>query len=132
MFIDIHSHVYRILPPGSPRFSTPKELLERYDKMKVDYAVLMPLVNPEIYFPQAVDDIIEISQQYPDRFVPYCNVDPRCRTNSVFADLTSILQYYKDLGCKGVGEVMPNLALEDPLVQNLFNAANEVDIFTFF
>lgn len=128
MFIDIHTHVYRILPPGSPRFSTAEELLKRYDEMKVDYAVLMPIVSPEIYFPQAVEDIIEISRQYPDRFVPYCNVDPRCCTNSVFANLTAILQYYKDLGCKGVGEVMPNLALEDPLVQNLFNAANEVDL----
>ncbi len=130
MFIDIHTHVYRLLPPtiGAPSFSTPKQLLKRYDEMRVDYAVLLPIVSPEIYYPQAVEDILEIAQQYPDRFVPYCNVDPRCCTNSPRAPLAKVLQYYKDLGCKGVGEVMPNLRLMDPLVQNLFAAAEEVDL----
>ena len=31
MFIDIHSHVYKYTPPGV-RFSTPKELIKRYDE----------------------------------------------------------------------------------------------------
>ena len=126
MFIDIHSHVYRILPICNscvPPFCTPKQLLERYDKMKVDVAVLLPIVNPEIYFPQMVEDIVEICQQYPDRFVPYCNVDPRCGTNSSRAPLDEILRSYKAMGCRGIGEVMPNLSLMDPKVQNLFACA---------
>ena len=131
MFIDIHSHVYRILPPKTkslPPFSTPEQLIKRYDEMKVDAAVLLPLVNSEIYFTQSVEDILEICQKYPDRFIPYCNVDPRLLTNSPFAPLADVLRSYKELGCKGVGEVMPNLPLEDPKVQNLFAAAAEVDL----
>jgi thymidine kinase len=72
MFIDIHSHVYRILPMCNstvPPFCTPKQLLERYDKMKVDMAVLLPIVNSEIYFTQMVEDIVEVCQQLANRGV---------------------------------------------------------------
>ena len=126
MFIDIHSHAYRILPMKNavvPPFCTPDQLIKRYDEMKVDMAVLLPVVNPEIYFTQMVEDIVEICQQHPDRFIPYCNIDPRCYTNSSRAPLDEIIRYYKAMGCKGIGEVMPNLSLMDPLVQNLFACA---------
>lgn len=128
MFIDIHSHVYRILPMKNefvPPFCTPDQLLKRYDEMKVDYAVLLPVVNSEIYFTQAVEDIVEIAQQHPDRFIPYCNVDPRAVTNSPTAPLDKVIAYYKSLGCKGIGEVMPNMELLDPKVQNLFACAEK-------
>lgn len=128
MFIDIHSHVYRILPMKNefvPPFCTPDQLIKRYDEMKVDYAVLLPVVNSEIYFTQAVEDIVEIAQQHPDRFIPYCNVDPRAVTNSPTAPLDKVIAYYKSLGCKGIGEVMPNMELLDPKVQNLFACAEK-------
>ena len=44
MFIDIHTHAYRIKPPVYG-FSTPKELIARYDQMKVDMAVILPIVS---------------------------------------------------------------------------------------
>jgi len=122
MFIDIHTHAYRIKPPVYG-FSTPEELLKRYDEMKVDLAVLLPVVSPEIYMPQPVEDILEMCRTWPDRFVPYCNIDPRCYWNSPNAPLDQILLHYKALGCRGVGEVMPNLRMDDPLVQNLFRCA---------
>lgn len=127
MFIDIHTHVYRYKPLGVP-FCTPEELLKRYDEMKVDVAVLLPIVSPEIYFPQTNEDILEVCDAHPDRFVPYCNVDPRCLWNSPFAPLDEVFQHYKDLGCKGIGEVMPNMRLDDPKVQNLFRCANKVGL----
>ena len=122
MFIDIHTHAYRIKPPVYG-FSTPEELLKRYDAMKVDVAVLLPVVSPEIYMPQPVEDILEMCATWPDRFVPYCNIDPRCYWNSPNAPLDEIMLHYKRLGCKGVGEVMPNMRMDDPLVQNLFRCA---------
>ena len=122
MFIDIHTHAYRIKPPVYG-FSTPEELLKRYDAMKMDVAVLLPVVSPEIYMPQPVEDILEMCATWPDRFVPYCNIDPRCYWNSPNAPLDEIMLHYKRLGCKGVGEVMPNMRMDDPLVQNLFRCA---------
>lgn len=69
-----------------------------------------------------------MAAKYPDRFIPYCNIDPRAMTNSPEAPLDQILQYYKDRGCKGVGEIMPNLEVMDPLVQNLFRCAEKVGL----
>ena len=127
MFIDIHTHAYRIRP-ASGEFCTPEELIARYDQMGVEKAVILPIVSPEIYFPQAVEDIIEMCEKYPDRFIPYCNIDPRVLHNSPRTPLGKIIRYYKELGCKGIGEVMPNLELLDPLVQNLFACAEDEDM----
>lgn len=127
MFIDIHAHVYRVKTkiPGITEFCDPKELLKRYDELKIDMGVLLPIVSPEIYLPQSVEDILEVCATYPDRFVPYCNVDPRSGTNAPTAPLDQVIHYYKERGCKGVGEVMPNLELLDPKVQNLFSCAEK-------
>ena len=83
MFIDIHTHAYRITPPLY-HFCTPEQLIRRYDKMKVDTAVILPIVSPEVYFPQAVEDVLEMCDKWPDRFVPYCNIDPRSMYISPF------------------------------------------------
>ncbi|MBQ4050907.1 MAG: hypothetical protein IJD13_04700, partial [Oscillospiraceae bacterium] len=105
MFIDIHAHAYRVKPYFL--FCTPEHLKEQYDRLHIDMGVLLPVVSPEIYQPQSVEEILEICERYPDRFIPYCNVDPRALTNSPNAPLDKLLQYYKNKGCKGVGEVMP-------------------------
>ena len=128
MFIDIHTHAYRKAPYNQTYWSTAEDLIERYDKMKVDVAVLLPIVNPEVYFPQPVEDILEMCENHPGRFVPYCNVDPRALLNSPFSPLDKVMQHYKDLGCKGVGEVMPTYPLEHPMMQNLFRCAAKVDM----
>lgn len=129
MFIDIHAHAYRVPPPPWPvRFCTPEELLRRYDELGIEKGVLLPIVSPEIYIPQSTEDILEICERYPDRFIPFCNVDPRALTNSPDAPLDKLLRYYKEKGCKGLGEVMPNMALSDPLVQNLFYHAEAVGL----
>jgi len=126
--IDIHSHVYKHPLPLVTPFFDPDLLIKTYDKIGVTKAVLLPVVNPEIYFPQSVDEILEVCEMYPDRFIPYCNVDPRTMTNTDRAPLYKALEYYKNKGCKGVGEVMPNMPLMHPMVQNLFQAANDVEL----
>ena len=128
MIIDIHSHCYKHPLPFVTRFFDPEELIKKYDELGIDKAVLLPVVNAEIYFPQSVDEVLEICQAYPDRFIPYCNIDPRAMTNSPNAPLYKVLEYYKNKGCKGVGEVMPNMPLMHPMVQNLFAAAEQVEM----
>lgn len=128
MIIDIHSHCYKNPVPFVTYFCNPEELIAFYDKQGIDKAVLLPVVNSEIYFPQSNEEILEICAAYPDRFIPYCNIDPRAMTNSPFAPLHKVLEYYKNKGCKGIGEVMPNMELMDPKVQNLFRAAEEVGL----
>ena len=128
MFIDIHAHAYRKPVPFIAKFCTPEELLALYDKLGIDKGVLLPIVSPEIYLPQTNEDILDMCAKYPDRFIPFCNIDPRAMTNSANAPLNQLLEYYKQKGCKGLGEVMPNMALMDPLVQNLFNHAEKAGL----
>lgn len=127
MLIDIHAHAYRITPPFIP-FSTLEQLLREQEKLGIDMSVVQPIVSPEIYIPQDTADIIEMAELYPDRIIPFCNVDPRAVTNDSHAPLETVLQFYKDKGCKGVGEVMPNMRMDDPKVQNLFRAAEQVGL----
>jgi predicted TIM-barrel fold metal-dependent hydrolase len=126
MFIDIHAHAYRRPVPFVVQFCTAEELIRRYDETGIEKGVLLPIVSPEIYLPQANEDILDMAQQYPDRFIPFCNIDPRALTNSADAPLDRLLRYYRDQGCKGLGEVMLNVPVMDPMVQNLFQHAQDV------
>ena len=126
MFIDIHAHAYRKPCPFPNRFATPEELIPRYDEIGIERAALLPLVGPEVYLPQSNDDIIEMAERFGDRFIPFCNVDPRALTNSADAPFGELFRYYRDLGVKGLGEFMPNLPFLDPLVQNVFKHAQDV------
>lgn len=128
MFIDIHGHFMR--SPGFPRngtpaFSTPKQLIERYDHLHIEKAVVLPVVNPECaYASQSNEEVIDVAED-TGRFIPFCNVDPRALGNSPGSPLGDILKFYRDKGCKGIGEVCANLPFTDPLVQNLFKGAEE-------
>jgi len=131
MFIDIHVH-FRSLPGfprwGNPAYATPEQLIERYDQLGIEKAVVLPGVNPECsYVPQSNQEILEVANR-TGRFIPFCNVDPRSLTNNAHAPLGDLLRWYKDCGFKGIGEVCANLHFLDPMVQNLFKHAEDVGL----
>jgi len=127
MFIDVHAHVYRRPVPWFP-FAAPEQVLRRYDEIGIERGAILPLVGPEVYLPQSTEDALEMAENSGGRFVPFCNVDPRALTNSADAPLGDVLRYYRDKGCRGIGEVMPNLPFLHPLVQNLFRHAQDVGL----
>jgi len=128
MFIDSHCHAYRHPLPFVTQFCSAEQVIQRYDEMDIERGVLLPIVSPEIYLPQANEDILDMAAQYPDRLIPFCNIDPRALTYSVDAPLDTLLRYYRDKGCKGVGEIMLNVPVMDPMVQNLFKHAQDVGL----
>ena len=128
MFIDVHAHAYRKPTPFVAAFPTVEQVIARYDALGIEKGMLLPVVSPEIYLPQSNEDILDMAEQYPDRIIPFCNIDPRALTNSADAPLDRLLRYYKDKGCKGVGEIMPNLPFMHPMVQNLFRHAQAVGL----
>ncbi|MBN2449924.1 MAG: amidohydrolase family protein [Lentisphaeria bacterium] len=127
MFVDMHCHAYRRPPPVYP-FQTPEQVLCRYDALGIEKGALLPVVSPEIYLPQANEDILDMVTEHPDRFFAFCNIDPRAMTNSARAPLGDLLRHYRDRGCRGLGEVMPNLPLMHPMVQNLLYHAESVGL----
>ncbi|NCO34945.1 MAG: hypothetical protein AUJ92_02825 [Armatimonadetes bacterium CG2_30_59_28] len=127
MFIDIHVHT-RIFP--EPRrgaggcFATPEELMEILQPRGVVRAVILPIVSPEAQQTiQSVGEAVAIAEKYPDFFVPFMNIDPRQLTNSSEADLSYLMNFHKDSGCKGIGEITASLPFDDPLMENLFRHA---------
>lgn len=128
MFIDIHAHVYRKPVPFVTEFCTVEQLIQRYDEAGIEKGLLLPIVSPEIYLPQTNEDILDMCERYPSRLYPFCNIDPRALTNSADAPLGTLLRYYKDKGCRGVGEVMLNLPVMEPIVQNLFKHAQDAGL----
>ena len=129
MFIDIHGHT--ILEPTCPDprsgrqlISTPEVLIGRYDEVGIERAVILPLLTPEnTMMMQSNEEVLGIAKKFQGRFIPFCNLDPRACFNNPHARLDKVLAYYRDKGCKGIGEVTANLSILDPRVQNLFHAA---------
>jgi uncharacterized protein len=128
--IDVHGHTVprrAFLNPAGETAPTPEELVGIMDRLGVDKMVILPLSSPEaLHFIQSNEEAIEACLQFPDRFIPFCNIDPRIEDNSPTHSFTRILRHYQSIGCKGHGEVVANLPWDDPRVQRLFEACEEV------
>ncbi len=128
MLIDIHVHCMRkiSLPYcyGSEPMVWPERLLSMYDQAGIDMGVLLPCSIPDgMHFVQSNEDILDYAEAHPDRFIPFCNLDPRLLFNDPDANFSCLLDYYRERGCKGIGELTANLPFDDPRIRNLFRHA---------
>jgi len=125
MFIDIHGHTMRFRDPrhrALTKMFSPDELLAEWPRWEIDRAVLLPLVHHEAGLPiQSSEDIIDVATDFPDRFIPFCNLDPRYHYNTPDADFTPVLEHYKSIGCKGVGEMCASLWWDDLRMLNMLS-----------
>ncbi len=123
MFFDIHLHAVRFSTPEQKaisEFADAEELLSRFPGLRIDRGVLLPIVNHEcLNFIQTNETVLDICAEHPGKFVPFCNLDPRMHGNHADYDFTPVLEHYKKLGCRGVGEVCAALTWDDPRVLNL-------------
>lgn len=132
--IDVHAHAIPfpgLYPycPGCANFSSAADVLEVYDRLGVEQGVLLPLVSPDgIVSPMTSEATKWLTEQYPDRFFWFANVDPRAAGNHPQAPLDKLIAHYKELGAKGVGEVTAGMYLDDPKLQNLFACCAELDM----
>lgn len=134
MLVDIHVHTCLARHPGlrranGSRYPTPERLVAMMDEAGIDKAVLMSTVSPECrYTIVQPEETLSIAARWPDRLVPFCCLDPRYLTNDGSADFRPLLRAYKELGCRGVGEYIPNLPVDDPLNMRLFAHVEEVGL----
>lgn len=134
MFIDCHVHAVEVPTcpypsTGDQLICTPEQLIERYDAVGIERGVILPIASADsTNFVQSNEEMLRMVAKNPDRFIPFCNLDPRAMFNTGKAPIEYVLKYYKDLGCKGVGEVTANLDMDDERVQNLFQAADNCEI----
>ena len=132
--IDIHVH--SCLKRGTPRFhgdfsdyTTPGELRPMYDELGIEKGVQLPTITPEsgTHF-VSNEESYELVRTHPETYDWFCNIDPRWGGNSDRANFSYLLNYYKNLGAKGVGEICANLYFDDPRVMNLFAHCEACDM----
>lgn len=130
--LDIHAHVvmekeYPCMGHGTLFPLTPPELRTMYDRIGVEKGVALPLVSPEHMSDQyTIKDARQAAEQYPQTVGWwFCNVDPRWLSNTADADLSIVMNHYKAMGAKGIGEFTANLPVEDPMMQNVYYHAEK-------
>lgn len=126
--IDIHAHVTPF-PEYAPKIKifrgehwiAPKDLIGFYDELDIEKGVLLPIASTEWQFETFTSsDCKHVADSYPDRFLWFCNVDPRAAGYNENADLSEVLMFYKSIGALGMGELTANIYTDDPLMDNLF------------
>ena len=134
MLIDIHTHTCKprhpkVTRPNGSHYPSPERLIEMMDAADIDKAVVLSTLSPEFRYTLVTpEETIENCARFPGRLIPFCNMDPRYLTFSPKSDFRPLLEAYKELGCKGVGEYIPNLPFDDPLNMRFFEAVEEVGL----
>lgn len=125
--IDIHAHVtmWPDTTPVSKRFKQPflnvENQIRMWDEVNVVHGILLPIVSMEAQMGLMTNEACHyIAQQHPEKFSWFCNIDPRAMNNRPDTDLSYMIEHYKNLGAKGVGEITSNLYADDPMMDNLF------------
>ena len=112
------------------RFPTAGELVTIMDHCGIAATVVMPLTTPEcLPTPQSNEEVIEACARFSGRLISFCNVDPRVMgpgNDAAAYDFRGILDYYKSLGCKGMGEWVAPVHWDDRRTQHLLAACEEV------
>lgn len=131
--IDIHVHtrmVQMILRPrNNEPYASPEQIREKYDAWGIEKGVIMTGISPEFGFHiQSNEESYLLAEKYPETFYWFCNLHPTMGKNSPDTDFSYFLNYYKEHGAKGVGEVTFNYYIDDPLVDNLFYHCAKCDM----
>ncbi|MFP3902675.1 MAG: amidohydrolase family protein [Armatimonadota bacterium] len=122
--IDIHMHVGKLY--FDPEI-TPEDLLRWMDENEVGRAALHPIESPEeTFYYVTTDYVLDVCAQHPDRFIPFCNMDPRRGPSDASFDYYRVLEEYRERGCVGFGECMSGLFMDDPRLQEIYDACGRL------
>lgn len=129
---DIHCHVHKkktFLRDDGSFFLTPEEHLEMFKKKGIGMGLILPTVHYEsVTTVQTVEEAAEIAKAYPDRFMFFMNLDPRLYLRDPKADFSRLIEYYLEMGAKGVGEICCNIPVDDPLMDNMLFYINKYEL----
>ena len=141
MFIDIHAHItYGNYPDFCRRILNrtgfdEKTLLKRMDREGIGRSVVLPLMNAEAvdyYGAAGNQEVLDACGRHPDRLIPFCCVEPRSlmirKEKNRPDSIKNLLSVYKDLGCRGIGEICGAIPVDDERYAVIFDAAGELNM----
>lgn len=126
--IDIHLHIGRLYVEDAVGM-TPELLLAYMARTGIERAALLPIESPEeAHFYVTTDYILDVCRADPAHFIPFCNVDPRIASGDNGRVIYHRLAEYRQAGCKGVGEAMSGLLIDDVQLQRVYAACGELGL----
>ncbi len=126
-YIDVHTHLGRTWNGDEPLSAA--DLVRWMDEHNVAKAVVLPLVSPESSsYLNLTEQALDGANQFPDRLVPFCCVDPRTSYRFGRKGLVAMLKEYVDKGAKGLGEHKVGLPIDDPRTMELYAACDELKL----
>jgi len=124
-YIDVHCHVGRLYV-GDDGVLTEEAVLSAMDRAGIERAALLPIESPEeAHFYVTTEEILGVCRRHPGRFIPFCNVDPRIASGDNSSVLRERLRQYRDRGCRGYGEAMSGLTIDDSRLQRVYGFCGE-------
>ena len=131
MIIDCHAHALAFPQltrnDGQSLLLSAEKQVAQMDAKGIAKALL--LGAPSISA-QSIGEILHICDRYPERFIPFCSFDPRLDRRSDFptsAFYTSLLAQYRQLGCRGFGELTTRIPWDEPALLALLDACWRTD-----
>lgn len=123
--IDVHAHLGRVMHGYAAL--TVEKLLRFMDGHNIEKSIVLPLVNPEEEdYAYTTEQAVADCARYPDRLIPFANVDPRRGRNDGTYDFYPVLREYADMGCRGFGEILANLPTNDPRMKGIYRACGRL------
>lgn len=125
--IDAHAHCFPIRPTWGPGGTDVDTAVEVMDAHGVDRAVLLAEEQAEKPFVVPSWWVLERAAEYPERFVPFCVIDPRS-IEGRRETIAELLSRYVDRGARGVGELKVGLAVDDDRMLALYELCADLDL----
>lgn len=118
--VDVHTHVGRLLHDLAP--NRPEDLIETMDALGIEQAVVLAVESPEeLDYYVTTEQVLEACALHSGRLIPFCSVDPRRRYPERF-DPEPLIAEYAARGCRGFGEVLAGVPIDDPGLQAIYAA----------
>ncbi len=122
--IDLHLHLtpFQIPKLGKMNLASAKNMIPHLEELSIEKGVLMSSAGSGLPFGTNKANK-KICDKFPGRYYWMCNVSPKGK-ESVYGRLAR----YKEEGAIGIGELTYNHKLTDPFLQEVFAAAEKLDM----
>lgn len=124
--IDFHTHIGRFgINPTQGLDAA--ELVRKMDRRGFEKSIVLPLHDSPTgwYLRCTTEDVLRETNAFPDRLIPFCQIDPRFGNNTPDTDFHPLIEEYKARGCRGMGEITASMHFDDPMVMNLMRQCGE-------
>lgn len=126
-YIDVHTHIGTTW--NGNKELTADGLLHWMDEHDIEKSVLLPLTSPESSsYLLLTEPALAAAKAHPDRFIAFCSIDPRTSLRGGRKGFLDVIGSYVEQGARGFGEHKVGLNFDDPLMMQIYDVCQELQI----